>query len=332
MSAAGAQMLVCQVCSAAGEFRTYEAREMMYGTRDRFEYFECGECGCLQIKEAPRDLGKYYPPDYYSFREAEAPPPAARLKERVAGNLISSYRLTGRGFVGRWLERRHPYAPDLPYWLKNKGLGLRLGSKILDVGCGRGHLLLELCKLGFTDLTGADPYVGAEISYGRGLKILKASLEELDGSFDLIMLHHSFEHMARPREVMGELHRLLKRGRYALVRLPLAGSYAWREYGVDWVQLDAPRHLFLHTPRSLGMLAAAAGFRVAEVVYDSTGFQFAGSEQYRRDMPLFDPASFAVSPPGALFSEERLQEFEARAAELNRAGEGDQACFYLYKP
>ena len=49
-------------------------------------------------------------------------------------------------------------------------------------------------------------------------------------------------------------------------------------------------------------------------------------------MPLFDPGSFAVSPPGALFSEGQLEEFEARAAELNEAGDGDQACFYLYKP
>jgi hypothetical protein len=79
-------------------------------------------------------------------------------------------------------------------------------------------------------------------------------------------------------------------------------------------------------------LAEQAGFRLTKVIYDSAGFQFAASEQYRAGIPLMDSRSFAVNPPGKLFSEERLREFEAQAAALNSTGDGDQACFYLYKP
>lgn len=38
-------------------------REMMYGTRDAFDYHQYQDCGCLQISEVPEDLGKYYPRD-----------------------------------------------------------------------------------------------------------------------------------------------------------------------------------------------------------------------------------------------------------------------------
>ena len=128
---------------------------------------------------------------------------------------------------------------------------------------------------------------------------------------------------------MHHIVRLLKPEGVALVRIPVADSWAWRHYGADWVQLDPPRHLFLHTRRSMDLLAAAAGLKVERVVHDSTAFQFWGSEQYRRGIPLQDPRSYARNPRASAFSAGEIRTFEARAAELNACGEGDQACFYL---
>ena len=48
---------------------TYVVREMMYGFKDEFDYFECGNCGCLQIEQIPDDLSKYYPENYWQFEE-----------------------------------------------------------------------------------------------------------------------------------------------------------------------------------------------------------------------------------------------------------------------
>ena len=39
------------------------------------------------------------------------------------------------------------------------------------------------------------------------------------------------------------------------------GTWFWDSYGVDWWELDAPRHLFVHTPASIERLAAEAGLR-----------------------------------------------------------------------
>ena len=325
-------MLVCQACAAAGGHRIFVAREMMFGLRDEFDYFECSECGCVQMSGPPPDLSKYYPHDYYSFqpRDPADAPRAAGRKERFVVRRLTSHHLGRGGVLGRWLVKRHPSNVP-PYWLMKKGLGLGLGSKILDVGTGRGELLVELRALGFRRLTGVDPFIASDVSHGRGVKVLKATLDEVRGEFDFVMLHHSFEHMPRPASVLERLHTLVRRGRYVLLRIPLAGTYAWREYGADWVNLDAPRHLCLHTPRSVRILAARAGFEVDEVIYDSTGLQFAGSEQYRRDIPLYDPRSVYVNPEKSIFAPGQLESFEERAAELNEQGDGDMACFYLRK-
>jgi len=106
---------------------------------------------------------------------------------------------------------------------------------------------------------------------------------------------------------------------------------AWEEYGVDWVQLDPPRHLFLYTERAFRDLAEGLGFRLEKVVYDSTEFQFWGSEQYRRDIPLNDPRSHNDPATGTLFSPEAMLAWTARSELLNDQGKGDQACFYLRK-
>ena len=58
---------VCRVCGARNRNKTYRAKEMMYGSREEFDYFICDSCKCMQIAHIPEDMGKYYPNMYYSF-------------------------------------------------------------------------------------------------------------------------------------------------------------------------------------------------------------------------------------------------------------------------
>jgi hypothetical protein len=95
------------------------------------------------------------------------------------------------------------------------------------------------------------------------------------------------------------------------------------------VQLEAPRHQFVHTEKSVRILAQKAELRVTEVVHDSTEFQFWGSEQYRAGIPLHDKRSYLSSPARSIFTNDQIAHFRERAAELNAAGDGDSASFYL---
>jgi len=94
------------------------------------------------------------------------------------------------------------------------------------------------------------------------------------------------------------------------------------------VQLDAPRHIFLHSVRSIEICAEVAGLRVADIDFDSTAFQFWGSEQYKRGIPLESEQSF-LKGNRSLFKKQDIRRFREHADNLNRSQQGDQACFYL---
>jgi 2-polyprenyl-3-methyl-5-hydroxy-6-metoxy-1,4-benzoquinol methylase len=331
----------CRICSNREANRTFLVKEMQFGFRDEFEYFECANCGCLQISEIPEDLPKYYPADYYPFqppnpRSPSEPRGLKGYKKRFIRNQINYYYLNRNSILGAYLEKRSSLVEDysdLMNWMKLQrlNLGLNLKSRILDVGCGVGHLLQEMAAFGFSQLTGVDLFINDDISYDNGVKILKGRLDDLDQRFDFIMLHHSFEHMPEPLAVLRKVKSLLNAGCYALIRIPVAGSYAWEKYGVNWVALDAPRHLHLHTRKSMKLLAAGAGLQIADVVFDAVGFGITGSEQYLRDIPLMDPNSFLVNPNQTIFTEAEMVSFNKLDEELNKQGRSDCAGFYLYK-
>ena len=314
---------ICRICGNPLDNTTYVAREMMFGYRDEFEYIECSRCDCLQISEIPENLGKYYPNTYYSFAERRTPPdPALKRFLKRQRNLWYLHR---RSLVGR-LVTSVLGPPQLPSWMK--AAGLALDCRILDVGCGTGDLLLWLRDQGCSRLTGVDAYIDRDRFYSNGVRVFRAQLAELHETFDFVMLHHSLEHMEDPAAVFRALQSRTRAGGLVLIRIPVVPSFAWREYRTDWVQLDAPRHLFLHSRKSIEMLSGATGFAIESVEYDSTAFQFWGSEQYRRNIPLIDPRS--VTGGGeSVFTQEQLGEFARRATELNRTGAGDQACFLL---
>jgi SAM-dependent methyltransferase len=297
---------------------------MMFGWREEFEYLECARCGCLQIAAIPDKLAKYYPSDgYYSYK--------APKQKRDPGWLLAlrhsrtRYLLGEFSLIGMFLAKVSKHQEHFD-WLRGRAT---LDSRILDVGCGTGGLLLKLQREGFRSLLGADPFIQADIDYGNGVRILKRGVESLEGAYDFVMLHHAYEHVPDPAAALSGLARRLAPGGTLLVRIPVSDSHARRAYGTDWYQWDAPRHLYLHSRKSMELLAAGAGMGVTAVVHDSSGQQFSSSELYVRGVPYVEHGKYRPGNGPEAFSQAAWDGFQARAEELNRRGEGDSACFYL---
>ncbi len=321
---------ICRICGNANENLIHTAREMMFGTRDEFEYLECGSCGTVQIVDIP-DLRKYYPHDYYSLSEEHSFKLADSYKSRLAARVASKYLVTGKGSIGRYLsEKKNWILDNFPNSLQEPTLGLSFKSKILDFGCGSGKLLQTLNYFGFKYLTGTDAFIERDISYPSGIEIYKRPLSEIEDTYDLVMLHHSFEHLPDPVDALSQIHRILNPHKFCLIRIPLV-NYAWERYGVNWVQLDPPRHLFLYTEKSFRKLAESNGFAVEKIVYDSEIFQFYASEQYVRDIAMNEPRAYRGVIEESVFIAEQIAKWERETDELNSTGKGDQACFYLRK-
>jgi predicted SAM-dependent methyltransferase len=308
-------MKPCNICNTTLS-APFNVREMMLGMRDEFAYAQCPNCGAIQIIDVPATIQNYYPEYYYSFQHII--PKLVRLPfiKRLFGNI-------------RIKKKYRKSKVEVLNYLKP--LGILPSQKILDIGCGKGKLICEMFNLGFTNIQGVDKYIHEEHNYGYGVKVLKKDLSELESnSYKLLMMHHVFEHMDDPYTEFAKCYQLLKKGGYLLVRIPVVGK-AWEIYGKDWVQLDAPRHFFLHTIASINLLAEKTGFIIDDVSYDSTAFQFWGSELYKRDIPLVKPDTKKYVDAKDYYSTDELTGYEIRAQELNTQNQGDQAIFYLRK-
>jgi SAM-dependent methyltransferase len=205
---------------------------------------------------------------------------------------------------------------------------------VLEVGCGNGYYLLKLFELGYTRLWGVDPFMQDNAVRTFPVRLERRSLLDVDpaeGPVDAILFSHSLEHIAEQHETIARARELLVPGGLCLVGLPTVSSWAWDHYRADWAQLDAPRHLYLHSRRSLVALAERHGFAVERVVDDSTAFQFWGSEQNRMGVPLASATSWQTSPRRSAFTHEQIRNFDERAVELNKQGCGDQFSAYLRK-
>lgn len=301
---------------------------MMFGMRDEFDYLECGECGTIQIIKIP-DLAPYYPQNYFSLEAGAEIEFAKKFKRRLAARFAGDYFVNKKNPIGKYLTAKKAWLrTEFPPSLREFPLGIDFQSKILDFGCGTGKPLQILYQFGFRNLTGADAFIEADIFYPNGVKVYKKRLDELEPAFDLITLNHSFEHLPNPLESLGEIGRLLDKDKFALIRIPVV-NFAWEKYGTNWVQFDAPRHLFLYTEKSFRHLAQKAGFTIEKVIYDSTAFQFWGSEQYLQDIPLNDERTFKEDVTKSIFTAEQMDKWRRQAEELNAQGKGDQASFYL---
>ncbi len=316
----------CRICGNTLGNRLHYPREMMFGWRETFPYVECHCCGCLQIVEVPVDLGRFYPAEqYYSYRPGGAKRyPAWVLAGRRARTRQRLGQFSAMGFIADFFSRQRSEHFE---WFRRARLDL--DSRIVDIGCGAGKLLQQLQRDGFTRLTGIDPFVPEDIDHGGGLHILKRQLADVDQRFDFIMLHHSFEHMPDPAGTLAQLKRMLDEGGVLLVRIPLADSHARRKYGIHWVNWDAPRHIYLHTVTSMQILAAAAGFEITEIVYDSSLAQFASSDLYARDIPFTEHRRYQPGNGPGAFSIAEWRLFDVLTEELNNRRDGDSACFYL---
>lgn len=271
----------------------------MLGTRDLFSYWECAHCGCLSLLDPPSDPAKYYPQSYYSFR-ANTTNRIRRLRTRL---------YLSPPFVVRHFRRR----TDLDVI---RTIPLRRNMSILDVGCGAGCLIGELRELGYT-AEGLDPFIPADIYDRFGLRVRRSTLDAPGPRYDVVLFRHSLEHMPLPS--LRFARSLIADKGLCVVCIPIVG-WAWTRYRTNWVQLDPPRHLFLHTRKSFELLATANGFQIERVVFDSSEFQFWASEAYEGDIPL------ALSNRPNLFQIIRMRR---AAAALNKREIGDSAQFYL---
>jgi hypothetical protein len=78
-------------------------------------------------------------------------------------------------------------------------------------------------------------------------------------------------------------------------------------------------------------MAEEVDLHVEKVFYDSTDFQFWGSEQYIKGIPYMSEKSYIHNRRKSMFSHRQISEFKRLARELNLKEQGDQVAIILRK-
>ncbi len=288
--------------------------------REVFAYAYCEACETLTFADHDVDPGRYYGEGYYSLAsKPKNPVKHAALAARDAATLYGPDWLSGAVCA----ISEHPVLPRLRPILQGE-FGRRIGpaERWLDIGCGAGALLKDMRAIGFSHLTGVDPFMRTEADE-PGLRLCRGDIQGLSETFDAVMMHHSLEHVPDPEETLRNLHPLVAPGGVLLIRIPVCGSDPWRMYGGEWGNLDAPRHLVLWGVRGFISAATRARWVVRRVDFDSKARSLYSGEARLRGH------SEHAEDVRRLFTPLQIAAFEAQAREMNRKGAADSAAFYL---
>jgi 2-polyprenyl-3-methyl-5-hydroxy-6-metoxy-1,4-benzoquinol methylase len=201
-----------------------------------FEIRQCQDCGFYYLSNIPEgvELGKFYPPQYGAYN----------LSFGLKQSLYSK-------FTGLFVSRGTTSYFDIPI-LDPFG-----NRRVLDVGCGSGHLLKMYKDAGW-DISGIDfsDLVVDKVNRMLGGPYCKAGAAERpefdSETFSLITASQVLEHLEHPREALLNWRRLLTSDGRIIIAVPNFMSLNRRLFGKYWYGgLSLPRHFNHFSVKSL---------------------------------------------------------------------------------
>lgn len=237
----------CCVCHADSGIPVGIGRDFEYNTStDIFVAKRCETCDLVYLDPRPSEteFENIYPDNYHALDFSDQ-------------NFGLIHKIRSR------LESQRLLA-----WCK----GLTDDARIVDIGCGDGfHLkLLEQFGKKSWKLEGID-IDKRSIAQARksGLQIHSGNIESLDlkaDHYDLAFMVQTIEHVADPDKFLRAALRILKPGGRLVIVTDNTDSIDFKLFKKGyWGGYHFPRHWNLFNRRSLGKLAANAGFAVQKI-------------------------------------------------------------------
>lgn len=310
-------MYQCKICGNGKSLNFYNVKERQINRGETFRYVLCPKCMTLQIDQSLNEISQYYDDNYYSFHLNSKKMCIPRIFVKP---IITASAKGLRGPGG-----------DIPKLIRKIGLsiygtGVKFDDKILDVGGGNGFEVSFLKKNGFSDVTCIDKFCKKPAF--SNIKFKQCEITQLNDNekFRLIMFNSSFEHMDNPHEVLEKVKSILDDNGVCLIKIPVFGNIAWDLYKENWYQIDAPRHYFLYSEKTIKYLCKSHGLKIAKIFYNSGAGQFFISKYYRdTDLSLEEINRKFIELPR---NRRRAYSKFAKIADLENAG--DEAWFYIH--
>lgn len=164
------------------------------------------------------------------------------------------------------------------YWWANRFYALlarrygQQGTRLLEVGCGLGHLVGQL--------SGDFTTIGLDVNHwalvqsqavAGSTQLQVGSAEKppyAEGSFGVVIIKHVVEHLEHPEKCIEELGRILALGGVLILATPNLDSLLKPLKGDTWIGFQDPTHIALKPPKEWLGLLKKAGFKIERVFAD----------------------------------------------------------------
>lgn len=237
------------------------------------EMSNCPLCGCGHLRQLLRTRDRF-----------QRKPGMFKLDECTeCGLVFQNPRLGARGleyYYGDFYEGLGAQASEWYYGLAKRAkarrarrvAGLLEPRSWLDVGGGNGsfcraaatvwpHTRFELLDSSSLALDAVEKGWAADV---HGQPLIDAA-GEMEGSFDVITMHHYLEHTTDPEAEIAAARRALCPGGVLIVEVPDPDSRFGRLMKSYWWQWLQPQHLHLFPAAALTDLLGRNGFRTVRV-------------------------------------------------------------------
>lgn len=306
----------CPMCKRKDSLLFFSAPDRLHGVPGIFTYKRCNSCHTVfqNPKVRPEDLEICYPLNYFTHTiqrkleielsrngldEKSDPPSGFRsirdnLREAIKrsvqgirspndrwgllGNVMAKIAyLRKRAFYNLVSDELLPRTPNTP--------------KALEIGCGTGHMLVKLQSVGWE--TEGVEWAAQAASLARkisGRPVWAGDFRTVSiplSEYDLIYMHHVFEHIDDPNAALLRIYDLLASGGRAVIIYPNPKSLGAKIYGDSWFPWEVPRHLVIPPAKAVMNVAKQMGFNPLKLSVSAkdAAYYFALSRAYKLSKP-----------------------------------------------
>jgi 2-polyprenyl-3-methyl-5-hydroxy-6-metoxy-1,4-benzoquinol methylase len=177
----------------------------------------------------------------------------------------------GESFFGGYGGRLNQY-----WWARRFYAALilrfRKSGRLLEIGCGLGHVLARLEGRFETYGIDVSEYAISEARKNTPTSVLRVAtaeeIEALPGPFDVIAAFHVVEHLEDPLAVLQSCARMTKAGGLLVLATPNTKAPFAQKKGERWYGNRDPSHISLKAPEEWLALLAQAGYRIRRAFGD----------------------------------------------------------------
>ncbi len=264
----GFEVIDCPGCGGKLSAVARQGRDWILNEPITLTIVQCESCGLNYLNPRPRmdTIARYYTTAYppYLSRGEEA----REMRGLKGLALREAFGAPDKRPTGKQqtlaravlkIKRGESFGFGVPW----HGQG-----RLLDFGCGGGKFIRRMHAVGW-DVTGIDfSDTAVRAVRDAGLKALQGTLPHADlspGSFDVITMRHSLEHVPTPPAVLKAARDLLAPGGRLLIQVPNFAGWDVDYFGDAAIALDLPIHLTHFTPGTLRAMLERESFHVISV-------------------------------------------------------------------